>query len=101
MSNNNNDKYIDEHKDDLLKFSELFFKKNYSENKNNDKQKFIIVGEPAFNSLIDNYYYIEQVNQEWNAVIQKQYEKQYEEQKLPKKKKTFKKEFVYVKRKFI
>ena len=50
MSNNNNDKYTDEHKDDSLKFSELFFKKNYSENKNNDIQKFIIVGTPTFDS---------------------------------------------------
>ena len=48
MSNNNNDKYIDEYKDDLLKFSELFLKENYSENKN--VHKFIIVGTPTFDS---------------------------------------------------
>ena len=88
MSNNNNDKYIDEHKDDLLKFSELFFKKNYSENKNNDRPKFIIVGTPTFNS----------------SEFEKIYESAREEQKLlkelQKKKKTFKKEFGYVKRKF-
>ena len=48
----------------------------------------------------DRLTYDELLNQEWNAVIQKQYEKQYEEQKIPKKKKTFKKEFGYVKRKF-
>lgn len=56
-------------------------------------------GIAIFKPSNDNH--IEQLKQEWNAIIQKQYEKQYEEQKLPKKKKTFKKEFGYVKRKFI
>ena len=88
MSNNNNDKYIDEHKDDLLKFSELFFLKNNSENKNNDRPKFIIVGTPTFDSS------------EFEKVFQSAREEQKLLKELPKKKKTFKKEFRYVKRKF-
>ena len=50
MSNNNNDKYIDEYRNYLLKFSELFLKENYSENKNKNVHKFIIVGTPTFDS---------------------------------------------------
>lgn len=50
MSNNNNDKYIDEYRNDLLKFSELFLKENYSENKNKNVHKFLIVETPTSDS---------------------------------------------------
>ena len=110
--------------DELLKFNDEMIKdeKEFDEELRThiNKQGFIIVGEPTFNSSEfekiyesareegcgiaifkpSNDNHIEQLNQELNVVIQKQYEKQYEEQKLPKKKKTFKKEFGYVKRKF-
>ena len=100
MSNNNNDKYIDEHKDDLLKFSELFFKKNYSENKNKNVHKFIIVETPTFDSSEFEKVYESARDEGCGIAIFKPSNDNHIEH-VPKKKKTFKKEFGYVKRKFI